>query len=82
MEGYGIAFGTIFSILYQRARFNPPAVQVVTVDDPDLSSALSGILHPQGCPSSRGVGSASSHQTSDFDAAGRRTDGMIENGKR
>ena len=38
--GYGITFGTIFPLLYQRARFNPPAVQVLFVDDTSLLDPL------------------------------------------
>ncbi len=38
--GYGITFGTIFPLLYQRARFNPPAVQVLLVPDTDLLNPL------------------------------------------
>ncbi|MCH8267329.1 MAG: TonB-dependent receptor [Acidobacteria bacterium] len=40
--GYGIAFGSVFPILYQRARFNPPEVQVITIDNPDLLNPLGG----------------------------------------
>ena len=38
--GYGITFGTIFPLLYQRARFNPPEVQVLLVDDMSLLDPL------------------------------------------
>jgi hypothetical protein len=38
--GYGVAFSSIFPVLYQRARFNPPAVQVVTTDNPSLFDPL------------------------------------------
>ncbi len=40
--GYGIAFGSVFPILYQRARFNPPEVQVIKIDNPDLLNPLGG----------------------------------------
>ena len=40
--GYGISFGSVFPILYQRARFNPPEVQVIKIDDPDLLNPLGG----------------------------------------
>ena len=42
--GYGVSFSAIFPLLYQRARFNPPAVNVLTVDDhPSLVNPLQGI---------------------------------------
>ena len=41
--GYGISFSSIFPVLYQRARFNPPAVSVISVDNPDLLDPLRGI---------------------------------------
>ncbi len=41
--GYGIAFGTIFPVMYQRARFNPPAVRVISIDDPNLIDPLGGM---------------------------------------
>ena len=41
--GYTVAFGSIFPVLYQRARFNPPAVSVISVDNPDLLDPLRGI---------------------------------------
>ena len=41
--GYTIAFSSIFPVLYQRARFNPPAVSVISVDNPDLLDPLRGI---------------------------------------
>ena len=41
--GYGITFGTLFPLLYQRERFNPPAVRTVTVNDPDLLDPLSRV---------------------------------------
>jgi len=40
--GYTIAFSSIFPVLYQRARFNPPAVQVISTDNPDLFDPLRG----------------------------------------
>jgi hypothetical protein len=40
--GYGVAFSSIFPVLYQRARFNPPAVQVISTDDPLLFDPLRG----------------------------------------
>ena len=42
--GYGLSFGAIFPLLYQRARFNPPAVRVISVDDnPSLVNPLQGV---------------------------------------
>ena len=39
--GYGLSFSALFPLLYQRARFNPPAVKVLTVDDnPSLTDPL------------------------------------------
>ncbi|MBI1955171.1 MAG: hypothetical protein HYS38_02145 [Acidobacteria bacterium] len=38
--GYGIAFSSTFPVLYQRARFNPPAVQVISTDNPELLDPL------------------------------------------
>jgi hypothetical protein len=40
--GYTIAFSSIFPVLYQRVRFNPPAVQVISTDNPDLFDPLRG----------------------------------------
>lgn len=40
--GYGITFGTVFPLLYQRLRFNPPAVRVITVDNPSVVNPLGG----------------------------------------
>ena len=39
--GYGIAFGPIHPLLYQRARFNPPDLLLVQVQFPDLKNPLS-----------------------------------------
>ena len=41
--GYGIAFGSVFPILYQHARFNPPAVRIIKVDNPNLLDPLRGV---------------------------------------
>jgi hypothetical protein len=41
--GYGIAFGSIFPVLYQRARFNPPAVQVIFAAAPSLLEPLRNV---------------------------------------
>jgi len=42
--GYGVSFSTLFPLLYQRARFNPPAVKVISVDDhPSLTNPLQGL---------------------------------------
>lgn len=39
--GYGVSFSTIFPLLYQRARFNPPAVEVISIDNkPSLTNPL------------------------------------------
>ena len=40
--GYGVAFSSIFPVLYQRVRFNPPAVQVISTDNPGLLDPLRG----------------------------------------
>jgi len=40
--GYTIAFSSIFPVLYQRVRFNPPAVQVISTDNPDFFDPLQG----------------------------------------
>ena len=40
--GYGIQYSSIFPVLYQRARFNPPAVQVISTDNPNLLDPLRG----------------------------------------
>ena len=41
--GYGVSFGALFPLLYQRARFNPPAVKVISVDNnPSLVNPLQG----------------------------------------
>jgi hypothetical protein len=39
--GYGIAFGPIHPLLYQRARFNPPDILLVQVQFPELQNPLS-----------------------------------------
>jgi len=41
--GYGISFGHIFPGTYQLARFNPPAVSTITVQNPSLSDPLEGV---------------------------------------
>ena len=41
--GYGISFGHVFPATYQRARFNPPAVNVLTVQNPSLKNPLEGL---------------------------------------
>ncbi len=41
--GYGIAFSSIFPVLYQRARFNPPAVQVILAPAPDMLDPLQNV---------------------------------------
>ena len=47
--GYGMVLGTIFPLLYQRARFNPPAVLILEVFSPDLLHPLSKVdLSPTG----------------------------------
>ena len=38
--GYGISYGTIFPVSYQTTRFNPPSVQVLEIDTPNLVDAL------------------------------------------
>ena len=45
--GYGISFGHIFPGTYQLARFNPPAVTTVTVQNPDLSNLFEDIEEPE-----------------------------------
>ena len=40
--GYGVSFGHVFPATYQRARFNPPAVNVVTIQNPSLKNPLEG----------------------------------------
>ena len=40
--GYGLTFGTVFPLLYGKLRFNPPAVRVITVDNPSLLRPLEG----------------------------------------
>lgn len=40
--GYGISFGHIFPGTYQLARFNPPAVNTITVQNPNLINPLQG----------------------------------------
>lgn len=41
--GYGISFGHIFPATYQLARFNPPAVTTIAVQNPTLASPLQGV---------------------------------------
>ena len=41
--GYGISFGHIFPGAYQFARFNPPAVRTITVQNPSLVKPLEGV---------------------------------------
>jgi len=41
--GYGISFGHIFPGAYQFARFNPPAVSTITVQNPSLVKPLEGV---------------------------------------
>ena len=42
--GYGVSFGALSPLLYQRARFNPPAVKVISVDNnPSLVNPLQGL---------------------------------------
>ena len=41
--GYGISFGHIFPGAYQFARFNPPAVRTITVQNPSLVNPLESI---------------------------------------
>ncbi len=41
--GYGISFGQIFPATYQLARFNPPAVRTVTVQNPSLTNPLKDV---------------------------------------
>lgn len=42
--GYGVSFDGLFPLLYQRARFNPPAVRVLSVDNnPSLVNPLQGL---------------------------------------
>ncbi|MBI2816384.1 MAG: TonB-dependent receptor [Acidobacteria bacterium] len=40
--GYGVTFGSIFPLLYQRLRFNPPAVRVISINNPNLLNPLAG----------------------------------------
>jgi len=41
--GYGISFGHVFTGSYQTARFNPPAVTSISVQNPSLIDPLEGI---------------------------------------
>ncbi|MGH9783023.1 MAG: TonB-dependent receptor domain-containing protein [Terriglobia bacterium] len=41
--GYAIAFSSIFPVLYQRARFNPPAVQTIFAPAPSLLDPLRNV---------------------------------------
>ena len=41
--GYGISFGHIFPGAYQFARFNPPAVRTITIQNPSLVKPLEGV---------------------------------------
>ncbi len=48
--GYGISFGHIFPGTYQLARFNPPAVHTITVQNPSLSDPLKDVQVNPGQP--------------------------------
>lgn len=41
--GYGIAYAHIFPGTYQQARFNPPAVKTISVQNPSLLNPLQGV---------------------------------------
>jgi len=41
--GYGISFGQIFPATYQVIRFNPPQVQIISVQGPSLANPLKGL---------------------------------------
>ena len=40
---YGLSYGTLFPVTYGMTRFNPPAIQVITVDAPNLLNPLGGL---------------------------------------
>lgn len=42
-SGYMISYGHIFPATYQQARFNPPSVQTITVQNPSFINPLRGI---------------------------------------
>ena len=46
--GYGIAFGRVFPVTFQSARFNPPAVIRVSAQSPDILDPLGGFEVPEG----------------------------------
>jgi hypothetical protein len=39
-SGYGISYSSIFPVTYQTTRFNPPSVQVLEINTPNLVDAL------------------------------------------
>ena len=39
--GYGISYGSIFPVTYQFARFNPPAIRVLEIQEPDIANLFS-----------------------------------------
>ncbi len=41
--GYGIAYGHIFPDIYQRIRYNAPAIRVIPIQAPDLSDPLKDV---------------------------------------
>ena len=41
--GYGIAYGHIFPDIYQRIRYNAPAVRVIPIQDPDITDPLKDV---------------------------------------
>lgn len=41
--GYGTYFGSIFLGTYQQVRFNPPAIRIITVQNPSLIAPLEGL---------------------------------------
>ena len=49
--GYGIAYGHIFPDIYQRIRYNAPAVRVIPIQDPSLSNPLKNIGSVEDQPS-------------------------------
>ena len=46
--GYGIAFGRVFPVTFQSARFNPPAVIRLSAQSPDILDPLGGFEAPEG----------------------------------
>ena len=46
--GYGIAFGRVFPVTFQSARFNPPAVIRLSAQSPDILDPLGGFEVPEG----------------------------------